>query len=165
MRDEQEQFCIRHFLNSYILSYKAVLSAIRGEREINMELHDLQWQWDKCIGTWSVYYDSDIGWRTYKLYRGNAFKIMIYEYKEDGIEKYDVYDFWADRNGMKNCLGETEDYDFIYHEWKRNKIVLYRNMIDRKWLKDFTDSVLNAFDDISLRIIPGGETDEQDDEN
>ena len=113
----------------------------------------IQWDFKKKIGTWTVL-DKDNEQRKYNLYKGNAFMIMLYEYKEKGEDLYNLVTFWVDKYHMKNCLGAGDPmYDFIYNDWIKNEIVLYRSMTDRKWIKDFSESVLAAFDDVSIRMV------------
>ena len=119
----------------------------------------LQWSFKERIGTWKIFH-KNIGWVTYNLYKGNAFKIMLYEYEKDGEQYYDLFDFWADKQHMKNCLGQASGYDFIYEDWDINKITLYRDKIEKKWFNDFSHAVFSAFKNISIRLV-----DKEGDEN
>lgn len=69
----------------------------------------LNWNWkEDKVGTWTEKH-GDME-NTYNLYSGNALLIMIAEWNEDGIDKYQVASFFCDKDHMKNCLGLNKDY-------------------------------------------------------
>ncbi len=63
---------------------------------------------------------------TYNLYSGNALLISCYEFEVDGVEKYQLVNFYADIQHMKNCLGLTKGYDNI-HKNKEIELTLFQD--------------------------------------
>lgn len=70
---------------------------------------------------------------TYKvnLYSGNAWLIMLYEYKQDGEKYYNMWSFFDDKAHMNKCLGLTKGSNNIfensYETIKRVKLKADKN--------------------------------------
>lgn len=67
----------------------------------------------------------------YNLYDGNALMIACFETNNT----YQLYNFFADKNHMKNCLGLTKGYDNIYED-KEIKLVLKPNSKSAKTIAE-----------------------------
>lgn len=93
---------------------------------------------------------------TVSLYEGNAFLIMLYEYKDDdGQEMYNMFSFFVDKTHAKKCLGLQKNED--------GEIV---NMFDDNWqkltklrinkakcrYKDIVSMFAQAFDNLAIEI-------------
>lgn len=93
---------------------------------------------------------------TVSLYEGNAFLIMLYEYKDDeGQEMYNMFSFFVDKTHAKKCLGLQKNED--------GEIV---NMFDDNWqkltklrinkakcrYKDIVSMFAQAFDNLTIEI-------------
>ena len=68
----------------------------------------LVWNWkDKCGEMCVVqsHLDEEDQMFTVDLYQGNAYLIMIHEFKEAGKDKYSVFSFFVDKAHMRTCLG------------------------------------------------------------
>jgi hypothetical protein len=110
----------------------------------------LNWDWNKKIGTIDIFNYDEV--RTYQLYQGNAFLIMLWEYEEDGKEMWQMHNFFIDKEHAKNCLGITKDYNNIF-DTERYKIKAIRlNKGKYRYTKDLVDMLIKAFDEISIEI-------------
>ena len=111
----------------------------------------LNWDWNKKIGTIDIFNYDEV--RTYQLYQGNAFLIMLWEYEEDGKEMWQMHNFFIDKEHAKNCLGLTKDYDNMFNTeyYKLKKITLNKGKY--RYTKDLLDMLIKAFDEISIEII------------
>lgn len=113
----------------------------------------LNWDWNKKIGEAVIYnYDGDY---TYSLYQGNAFLIILWEYKdENGKDMWQMSNFFADKEHAKNCLGLSKDYEGenIYNTgyYKLKKIRI--NKAKYKYTKDLVDMLIKAFDEIEIEL-------------
>ena len=113
----------------------------------------LNWNWNGKIGEVTI--KEHYAGETFKvnLYEGNAFLIFIYEFTEDGKEKYNVWSFWADREHAKNCLGISKDCDNIYvcddksifGDW-----VFYKDK-SKNYTK-IIELLCKAFDNVSVKV-------------
>lgn len=60
----------------------------------------VNWMWDRKVG-----YVKDINGNKISLYEGiNADLVLLYEYKENGVEKYTFYGYVEDAKHLKNML-------------------------------------------------------------
>jgi hypothetical protein len=115
----------------------------------------LNWDWKKRIGTATIFnYDKEV---EYSLYQGNAFLIMLYEYKEDGEDMWQMHNFLVDKEHAKNCFGLSKGYtDNIFNT---DKYQLRKIEIDGgkyRYTKELVDMLLKAFDNIEIKITKGG---------
>ena len=113
----------------------------------------LNWNWDKKCGE-MVTVDPLTGKEfTQNLYQGNALLIMISEWKEDDVDKYALWSFWADKEHMKNCLGLSKKSDGNIYEGRIKSVSLNKAMFySTKDIKDIVDALIVAFDDIAIRV-------------
>ena len=112
----------------------------------------LIWSFDKKIGTVDIFNYDEV--RTYQLYQGNAFLIILWEYTDDdGKEKYSVHGFFADKDHAKNCLGLSKDYTENTYNTNYEQIRKIRiNKAKYKYTKELVDMLVKAFDNIEIEI-------------
>lgn len=111
----------------------------------------LNWDWNKKIGTIDIFNYDEV--RTYQLYQGNAFLIMLWEYEEDGKDMWQMHNFFVDKEHAKNCLGLTKGFDNMFNT-ERYKIKGIRlNKGKYRYTKDLVDMLIKAFDEISIDIV------------
>lgn len=113
----------------------------------------LNWNWKEKCGE-AVIQQGEKDW-TISLYQGNAFLIFIYEYQENGQNMYQLYNFWADKQHMKNCLGlnRKEGYGgnmFDEAGCKMKKISINKGKF--RYTKDLTQALVQAFDDLTIEL-------------
>lgn len=112
----------------------------------------LNWDWNKRIGTATIFnYDKEV---EYSLYQGNAFLIMLYEYKEDGKDMYSMHNFLVDKDHAKNCFGLSKEYTeniFNKEKYKLKKIRI--NKAKYRYTKELVDMLIKAFDDITIELF------------
>ena len=89
----------------------------------------LNWRWDERCGE-AVIQQNGKDW-TVSLYQGNAFLIFLYEYQEDGQNMYQLYNFWADKQHMKNCLGLNQKTQALVQAFDDLTIELYSEEAER----------------------------------
>jgi hypothetical protein len=121
----------------------------------------LNWNWDKKIGelTWKYRLSKDEEWKRTQidLYEGNAFLIMINEYKEDGKEMYTLWSFWADETHAKRMLGLDKKWKDTYgkNTYVETNGTITRIRINkaksRNWQK-IVKLMSEAFDDIQIEL-------------
>lgn len=121
---------------------------LKSKGDKNMALN---WDWDKKIGTVDIFNYDEV--RTYQLYQGNAFLIMLWEYEEDGKELWSMHNFFVDKEHAKNCFGVTKDYPDNMFNTKHYQIRKIRiNKAKYKYTKDLVDMLIKAFDNIGIEI-------------
>lgn len=111
----------------------------------------LNWNWsEKCGELTIVNYTG--GEQTISLYQGNAYLIMINEFKnEEGEEFYNVYGFFNGKEHMLRCLGQSLHYDSdnIYEgAWKKIRL----NKAKFRHTKEFVKAIAGAFDNIAIEL-------------
>lgn len=116
----------------------------------------LNWNWDSKIGEMIV----QEAWTeeeptrefTKTLYEGNAFLIMLSEWKEGDSNLYSLYSFFADETHAKNCLGLTKNHSNMFEEGitkiKKLRINKAKSRNWKKIIKFFTE----AFDTIEIEL-------------
>lgn len=117
----------------------------------------LHWEWSNKCGEITLEQNFDGEWKTFpiSLYRGNAFLIMISEFEENGVEKYDLYGFFADKDHAKNCLGLNKKDGFTdniyikpYERWTKVRL----NKAKYAHTKELVQMLAEAFDEITIEI-------------
>lgn len=112
----------------------------------------LNWRWSEKIGTIDIFnYDKTI---TCNLYQGNAFLIMLYEYKEEGKDMYNMHNFLIDKEHAKNCFGLSKGYTkniFNQEDYRIEKIRI--NKAKYRYTKDLVDILIKAFDSITIELF------------
>ena len=114
----------------------------------------LNWKWDEKCGE-AIIRQQGKDW-TISLYQGNAFLIFLYEYTDEAGEKmYQMYNFWLDRQHMKNCLGlnKKEGYGANMFGSPDCKLVSVRiNKEKYRYTKDLILALIQAFDDLTIDL-------------
>lgn len=109
------------------------------------------WNWSEKIGTIDIFNYDEV--RTYQLYKGNCFLIMLWEYEEDGKDMWQMHGFFADKEHAKNCFGLSKGYDENIYNTKYEQIRKIRiNKAKYRYTKDLVDMLIKAFDNISIEI-------------
>lgn len=115
----------------------------------------LQWDWDKKVGEVEIYNrDKTV---TYNLYQGNAFLIILYEYKENGKDMYSMHNFFEDETHAKRMFGLDKKYKDTYGKnafnqtrYKMKKIKI--NKRNYSYTKKLVSMLVEAFDHITIEI-------------
>ena len=81
----------------------------------------LRWDWNEKIGELQINsYGEDF---TISLYEGNALAIFIHTFTdENGTERYNLYNFFSDKEHFKNCIKE-KSWNYA-EDWR--KLTLYK---------------------------------------
>ena len=121
----------------------------------------LNWSWNEKVGeaTFCQNYDGEQKTYTVNLYVGNAYLIFIYEFNEDGQDRYSLSSFFADKTHMNRCLGIDKKYKATYgdnmyekpHE-RMTTIRLNKAKLNSTQLKEIVTAFSQAFDDINIQI-------------
>ena len=89
---------------------------------------------------------------------------MLSEFKgKDGEDLWNMYNFWADRDHMKRCLGLVKGYETYgenSYEGEWLKIRLNKKKIDKTRLKDIVGALAQAFDNLTIEVYTDVETGE-----
>lgn len=112
----------------------------------------LHWRWEDKVGEAVIRQQGDKEY-TMSLYEGNAFLIMLWEWEEDGEEKWNMYTFFADEQHMKNCLGLNKKggYENIFDG--RDELVKIRiNKAKYHYTEKLVKALVKAFDNITIEI-------------
>ena len=118
----------------------------------------LNWLWSEKCGEATMLQNID-GKETeftLSLYKGNAYLIFIYEYKdENGADMYNVWNFFLDRDHAKNCLGLNKKQGYtdniLQRNWSRmTRIQLNKSMYPQA--KELAGLLVQAFDNINIEI-------------
>ena len=92
---------------------------------------------------------------TLSLYEGNAWLIMLYEYKENGHDMYNMYSFFVDKTHAKKCLGLQKNGDGelvnIFDDRDVFKIIRIDKTKCRNW-KEIITTFIQAFDTLEIEI-------------
>lgn len=115
----------------------------------------LNWNWDEKCGEATFRQElkgEEPKEYTVNLYTGNAYLIFMYEWEEDGVEKYSVHSFWVDKDHMKRCLGLVKDSHNMF-DVSYSKLVKIR--LEKKkcrYMKDIVTHLMKAFDNLTIEI-------------
>lgn len=119
----------------------------------------LQWDWkeDKC-GILTIQYKNmkTKRWRTadITLYQGNALLIMLDEYKKNGEDYYNMWNFFVDEKHMNNCLGLSAGHnENIFNtptlKLKKLRLQKSKNRYTNKIVKAFK----KAMSDLEIEVV------------
>ena len=116
----------------------------------------LHWQWSERCGEITVEQKQEDGtWKQYpvRLYKGNAYLIMLWENDEDST--YSMYSFFLDKDHAKNCFGLNKKdkesrniFDRGYERWAKIRL----NKAKYKYTKDLVTMLAQAFDNLTIEI-------------
>ena len=114
----------------------------------------LNWQWSEKCGE-MLFRGEEGNEYTLSLYEGNAFLIMLYEYKDEiGEDYYDMWSFWVDEAHAKNCLGLSKGYDNIYHG-EVVSVTFYRSYLTISKIHKLSKLLVAAFPKVRVESIYG----------
>lgn len=128
----------------------------------------LRWDWKGKIGEMIINQKrkTDEGeWSkdyTISLYEGNAFMIMLSEYKnEEGEDMWNMFSFFIDKTHAKKCLGLQKNGDGelvnIFDEgWQTLKVLRINKHKSKNW-KDIINLFTQAFDSLTIELYTEGE--------
>lgn len=123
----------------------------------------LNWDFNKKVGEITFLQDINGDKKEYtaNLYNGNACLIMVCEFTdpEDGIDKYTLKGFFADKVHMKRCLGIDKKYKETFgknmygdkESWEYVKKIRL-NKAKCRDVKDIVMAFYEAFDDIVIEL-------------
>ena len=117
----------------------------------------IQWRWDEKCGeaTFTDNYNGNERTYTVNLYTGNAYLIFIDEWTEDGVDRYSLSNFWADKEHMKNCLGlnKKKGYEENIHDKPYCRLTKIKiNKKKCRYTKEIVTALVQAFDTINIEI-------------
>lgn len=116
----------------------------------------LTWDWKSKCGE-AIVKSGDREF-TIDLYNGNAYLIFIHEFEEDGVEKYELYSFWADKTHAKRCLGLEKDTYNLYAEGHSVVTKFRINKAKCRKAAEIIGLIAKAFDEIDIEIYSDKET-------
>lgn len=115
----------------------------------------LSWNWNEKVGEAFFVSSSGDEWCV-DLYQGNAFLIMIREFKDkNDVDKYEIVGFFCDKAHMKNCLGLNKKGGYTENIYARDYFSLDRITIysDRySYTSDLVSALAKAFKSLNIQI-------------
>ena len=106
----------------------------------------IEWKWSEKCGE-ATFSRKDGYTYNVNLYVGNCFLIMIYEYTEGGVDKYNLSSFFVDADHMERCLKD----DIFYNGWERMTAITINKAKCRHWEK--IENLLKKYmDDLEIII-------------
>lgn len=121
----------------------------------------LHWDWDDKCGELFCHQKRMDGVEndfTVSLYQGNACLIMLYEYKDPdtGENMYNLWNFFADKDHMKRCLGISKNVDGTRENVFDDGILKIRklrlNKAKNRYWKDIITAFAQGFNDITIEV-------------
>ncbi len=120
----------------------------------------LHWNWNDKCGEAVIQQGERI--ITLNLYEGNAFLIFLYESKkENGEDVWQMFDFWADRQDMRNYLGLNKKDGYSenkFDEPGRKLIKIRINKAKYRQTKNLVSALTMAFSDLTIELYSDSET-------
>ena len=115
----------------------------------------LNWSWNRKVGEVEIFNRDKVV--TYPLYQGNAFLIMVYEYKENGEDMYTVHNFFVDETHAKRMFGLDKKWKdtygtnyFAQDHYKMKKIRIKKS--EYSYTKKLVNMLVEAFDDLAIEL-------------
>ena len=127
----------------------------------------LVWNWkDKCGEMCVVqsHPDEEDQMFTVDLYQGNAYLIMIHEFKEADKDKYSVFSFFVDKAHMRTCLGldkKGKQSGNCFCTPYQRVTMLRLNKAKYKYSKEVVAAFSEAFSDIVIELFSEKRVDER----
>ncbi len=125
----------------------------------------LEWNFNEKIGEIELWQNDKMF--TINLYKGNAFLIMLYEYKSGDVEKWEMWDFFANELHAKRMLGIDKRYRDTYgnNPYEQPYQQIRKIRLSNKYLyrQKLIDMLLKAFKNLTIEIYTekGDEADEE----
>lgn len=119
----------------------------------------LNWNWNEKVGEVNFTSSSGDEWCC-DLYQGNAFLIMIHEFKdEDGADHYELSGYFIDKQHCKNCFGLNKkggytDNLYAKGSFRLDRITIYKDRYS--YTKDLVSFIVQAFDCVNIQIVSKG---------
>lgn len=119
----------------------------------------LHWLWkDKCgeITLVQSFPEEKNKEFTISLYTGNAYLIMLHEFvNEKGVEVYEMFGFFSDKQHMLNCLGlnKKDDYTSNMYQSPYQRFTKLRiNKAKYSHTKELIAAFVEAFTEITIEV-------------
>ena len=125
----------------------------------------LEWNFNEKIGEIELWQNDKMF--TINLYQGNAFLIMLHEYKSGDVEKWEMWDFFANELHAKRMLGIDKRYRDTYgknpYELPYQQIRKIRLSNKYQYRQKLIDMLLKAFKQLTIEIYTEevGDADEE----
>lgn len=110
----------------------------------------IEWKWSAKCGE-ATFRREDGYTYNVNLYVGNCFLIMVYEYKDDGREKYNLSSFFVDEEHMERCLKNN-----IFSEYETLTAITINKAKCRNY-KKIVALLAEYMDDIDISVYKDGE--------
>lgn len=123
----------------------------------------LHWKWDEKCGEAVVAMRTETGEKDYtiSLYEGNAFLIMLCEWEDHGEKLWSMWNFFADKEHAKNCLGLNKKggyTDNVLNQPGRQVLKSIRlNKSKHRRAKDLITMLTRAFDELTIELYTDSE--------
>lgn len=87
----------------------------------------INWNWKDKIGELKVrrVFSGEIEEFSISIYEGNADLIFIYEFEENGVKKYTLFNFFCDLQHLKRCVVD----ETCFNEWQ--EIIFFKCDVKR----------------------------------
>lgn len=125
----------------------------------------LEWNFNEKIGEIELWQNDRMF--TINLYQGNAFLIMLHEYKSGEVEKWEMWGFFMNETHAKRMLGIDKRYRDTYgnnpYEQPYQQIRKIRLSNKYRYRQKLIDMLLKAFKQLTIEIYTeeGGDADEK----
>ena len=120
----------------------------------------LNWLWSEHCGeiTFEQNWDDGVHEFTVQLYEGNAFLIMLNEWTgEDGKGRWTMWNFFADKEHAKKCLGLQKNWDGekrnLHNDGMCRFTKIRINKARHSQWKDVVTMFAQAFDNITIEVF------------
>ena len=119
----------------------------------------LHWNWDEKCGEAVVTMRTETGEQDYtlSLYEGNALLIMLSEWEENGEKLWSMWNFFADREHAKNCLGLNKKGGYTDNILNRPGSLVLKsirlNKSKHRHAKDLIALLAQAFDELTITLV------------
>ena len=110
----------------------------------------ITWHWDEKCGEATFRRENGSTYNV-DLYVGNCFLIMIYEFKEDGVDKYTLSSFFVDDGHMERCL---KDNIFTGYE---KLVSISINKAKCRNYKKIVVLLTEYMDDVEIKVYKDGD--------
>ena len=104
----------------------------------------LNWKWNDKVGEMNII-DFTGEERAVSLYEGNAYIIMLNQWKENDEEYWSMYGFWNDEKDMKICLEQKGTDTIIGFSFDKKKL-------KKTKLRKMVSTIVDTFDEITIKI-------------
>lgn len=110
----------------------------------------IEWKWSAKCGE-ATFRREDGYTYNVNLYVGNCFLIMVYEYKDDGREKYNLSSFFVNEEHMERCLKNN-----IFSEYETLTAITINKAKCRNY-KKIVALLTEYMDDVEISVYKDGD--------